>query len=145
VLEHASLDGARGLVAADELEGHDRMDGDVQIHAQEVDVHRVPAHGVALSVLEHRRSRVAAQLELDHGAAGSERVTQLALVDGEGHRVVAAAVEDAGHLALAAQAARGARVGDLARGDGELGGLTGHGRRRMVAPRRSRAPSRAGP
>ena len=116
----------------------DRVDGHVEAHAQEVDVHRVPAHRVALGVLEHGRGGLAVELELDHGAARGERVAQLALVDGERQRVLAAAVEDAGHLALAAQAAGGARVGDLARGDGELGGLTGHGRRRMVAPRRSR-------
>ena len=34
----------------------DRVDGDVEVHAQEVDVHRVPAHRVALGVLEHGRA-----------------------------------------------------------------------------------------
>ena len=42
------------------------------------------AHGVALGVLEHGGRGVAAELELDHGAARGQRVAQLALVDGEG-------------------------------------------------------------
>ena len=42
----------------------------------------MPTHRVALGILEHRRGALAAQLELDHGAARRERVAQLALVDG---------------------------------------------------------------
>jgi hypothetical protein len=144
VLEHAALLGPRRVLAAEEVQRHDRVDGHVEIHAQEVDVHRVPADGVTLGVLQHRGGGVPAELQLDHRAARGQRVAQLALVDGEGERVVAAAVEDAGHLAFTAQAAGGTRVGDLAFGDGELRGLTGHGRRRMVAPRRPRAPSGGG-
>ena len=44
-----------------------------------------------------------------------QRVAQLARVDAEGERLAAAAVEDAGHAAGAAQAAVRARALDLAR------------------------------
>ena len=57
---------------------------------------------MALGVLEHGHGRVAVELELDDGAASGERVAQLALVDGERQRVLTAAVDDAGDLAVAA-------------------------------------------
>ena len=71
---------------------------------------RLAAQRVALGVLEDGRRRRAVDLQLEHGAGAVQRVAQLARVDGEGERLAAAAVEDAGDLALAAQAAGGARA-----------------------------------
>ena len=59
-----------------------------------------------------------------------ERLAQLAGVDLEGDRLVAAAVDDAGHAAAAAQAPRGARAVGGPRRDLECGvGSAGHERR----------------
>jgi hypothetical protein len=61
VLEHAALPGAGCVVAADELQRDDGVDGDVEAHAQEVDMQRLAAHRVALGVLEDRRGGLAVE------------------------------------------------------------------------------------
>src|SRR6185436_14045315 len=100
VLEDAALDDAGGLLLADEVHRHGRLDGDLEVDAQQVDVHEVAAHRVALGLLQHGgRGRAAVDGELEHRAAGGERVAQRALVDGEGDGALRAAVEHAGNLA----------------------------------------------
>ena len=97
-----------GLLGAGQLELHGRLDLDVEPHAQQVDVHRLAADRVALEFLEHdRRRRGALDLEVEHCAGVRERVAQFARRNLEGDRVLAAAVEDAGHVA--ARGAGGAR------------------------------------
>ncbi len=127
LLEHAAALGAGRVVAADELQRHDRVDRDVEVHAQQVDVHRLAAHRVVLGALQDGRRGLAVGDDLEHGAPGGKRVAQLARVGAEGDRVAVASVEDAGDAAAAAQAARGAGALGLARGDGELRRLRGHG------------------
>ena len=71
---------------------------------------------------------VAVEGDVEHGAGGGERVTQLAGVDVEGDGVLAAAVQHAGNAALAAQTARGAGTFGGAHASVELGGRgLGHG------------------
>src|SRR3954468_11123678 len=93
---------------------------------------------MALGVLEDGRGGLlAVAAELEHGARGVQRVTQLARVDREAQRLLAQAVENARHAALAAQPPRGARVRALAGLDGQAGaGAAGHGRpvRLALAP-----------
>src|SRR5947208_895367 len=64
------------------------------------------------------------------GAGGVQRGAQFARVEVEGDRVVAAGVEDAGHAALAAQAADGPGARGLARRGVQASGLAGHYGRR---------------
>ena len=54
LLEHAALLDAGRLLAAGQLERHDRVDRDVEVDAQQVDVHRLAAHRVVLGALEDR-------------------------------------------------------------------------------------------
>ena len=61
-LRIAALDDARRLVGAEELERDGRVDGLVDVDAQEVDVQRVAADGVALDVLD------------DHGVAAAPSI-----------------------------------------------------------------------
>ena len=107
-----------------ELERHDGVDRLVQAHPQQVDVHGLPAHRVALSLLEHDRRRFAAvDAQIEHRARAGERQAQLARVGVEAHRLAAAAVEHAGHAAGAAQAPRRARALRGAAAHVELGRL----------------------
>ena len=71
VLEHAALAHAgRRPRRRSSTIGDGRLDRLVEAHADEIDVHHVAAHGVALGVLEHGRRRPAAvDRELEHGAA----------------------------------------------------------------------------
>ncbi len=88
----------------------------------------LPADRVMVGGLDHRRRGVAVDREIQHRAAGGQRDAQLASVDVEGDRILAAAVEDAGDPALAAQAARRARARGSTRASVELGGRSlGHG------------------
>ena len=127
LLEHAAFLDARRVVDAGQLERHDRVDRLVEVHAQQVDVDGLAAHGVALGLLEHDRRRfLAVDAEVEHGARAREREAQLARVGVEADRLAAAAVEHAGHAAAAAQAARRARARRVAAVDVELGGRVGH-------------------
>ena len=104
---------------------------------------RRPAHRVHLLVLEDRGGALAVEREFDHRAGGVQRMPELALGDLERDRLAAAPVQDSGHEALAAQAARRAGMTPFAVGDGELRGLLiGHERRVMVAG--TRVPTRSG-
>jgi hypothetical protein len=77
---------------------------------------------MVVSGLEHRGGGVAIDRDVQDGAARRKRDAQLASVDVEGDRILAAAVEDAGDPALAAQAARRARARGSTRAIVELGG-----------------------
>ena len=115
LLEHAAVLDAGRVLGADQLERHRRLDRHVEPDPQQVDVHGLAADRVALELLEDdRRGRAAVELEIEHRAGVGERVAQLAGVDLERDRLLAAAVDDAGHVAVAAQPARGARAGGLA-------------------------------
>ena len=113
---------------ARELEHDDRVDRLVHVHAQEVEVDRLAAHRVVLDVLDdHRGRRGAVDREVEHGAGVRERGAQRERIDRERQRLVAAAVDDAGHEALLAQATRRARALDGACVDREgLMVRTGH-------------------
>ena len=114
-----------------QLEHDDGVDRLVHVHAQEVEVDRLAAHRMVLDVLDDHRGRAAAvDLEVEHGAGVGERRAERQRVNCERDRLVAAAVDDAGHEALLPQAARGSRALDGARGDLErLMVRTGHGGR----------------
>ena len=68
----------------------------------------------------------AVDAQVEHGAGAGEREAQLARVGVEAQRLVAAAVDDAEHAALAAQAARRARAGGGPAVDAQFGGRRGH-------------------
>ena len=69
------------------------------------------ADRVPLGVLEHnRRGFAAVDAQVEHRSGAGERVAQLACVRVEADRLVAAAVQHAGHAAAATQAPRGARA-----------------------------------
>ena len=123
VLEDAALDDARGVLLADQADGDRGLDRDVEVDPQEVDVHQLVAHGMALGVLEDRGGgRGAADAQLEHRALGRQRLAQGALADRERDRSLTPAVEDAGDLAGTAQAAGLTGVGGLAGREGRLGG-----------------------
>ena len=108
------------------LIGH--VDGELLVaaDAQEVDVEDVAAHRVALEVLDHDELAAAVDVEVDQGVEAGlagEGVAQLAPDDGDGHGVLAQAVDDAGDLALGPQAAAGAGAGGAA-GVGRDGDLS---------------------
>ena len=74
LLQHAAFLDPRGVVGARELERHGGMDRLVEAHAEHVDVHRLPAHGVALGLLEHHRGRFGAvHAQVEHRSRGSQR------------------------------------------------------------------------
>ncbi len=78
----------------------------------------VAAHRVQLLLLDHDRHRFRAlELEVEQRLAAGEHRAHLAFGDLEGARLRAAAVDDAGHEALAAQAAGAARA-ELRAGSG---------------------------
>jgi hypothetical protein len=107
VLHHAALLDARCVLDALELDRDGGVDLLVEADLEQVDVDDLVADRVVLLVLDDHRHRLAvADLDVDHGGAGDQRGTQLARVDPHGG-AVAAAVDDAWDLALAAEAARG--------------------------------------
>ena len=101
MLEHAALGHAGRLVAADELEADRGLDGLVEPHAQQVEVHELTAHRMALLVLDDdRRGVLAVDAEVEHGAAWprASRSWRASTLKGTG--LALAAVDDAGHEAL---------------------------------------------
>ena len=125
--EDAALGDAGGLVGALDLQLDRGLDRLVEVHPQEVHVHVLAADGVALQVLDDDGLGAAAvEGEVQDRAGLGERVAQEDGVDLEGAGLIGAAVDDAGDEPAAAQAARGARALDGARGDGE-GGRVGSG------------------
>ena len=118
LVDHAALAGDR-LGLALEVDGDLDVDGLVEVDADEVDVEHVAAHGVALHVLHQGGRAVAVDLEVDDGVEallGDQRGAQLAPLHREGDRVGPEAVDHAGDLALAAEAAGGAGALRGARG-----------------------------
>ena len=92
------------------------------VDPQQVHVHGLAAHGMALEVLdEHGHARAAVDGHLEDRARVRQRVAQDAGVDGEVLRLAALAVDHAGDEALAAESA--GRAGALGRagGKGEAG------------------------
>ena len=127
LLEDAALLDARDSSAPVRCSGDRRLDRLVEVDAQQVDVHHVAAHGVQLGVLQDGRRGLAAERDVEHGAAAGERQAKIARVDGERLRLVAHAVQHAGHAALAAQPPRRARMRGATRFDVQRCGLTlGH-------------------
>ena len=109
LVDHAALAGHQ-LGLALEVDGDLDVDRLVQVDPDEVDVEHVAAHGVALHVLHQRGRAVAVDLEVDdrvQALLGDERGAQLPPLDREGDGVGPQAVDDAGDLALAAEAAGG--------------------------------------
>ncbi len=91
--------------AALELDRDLGLDRLVEPHLLQVDVLEAAAHGVQLLLLDHDRDGFAAlDLEVEQRRAFAEDVAHVAFGDLEGPRLGAAAVDDAGHEALAAQA-----------------------------------------
>ena len=83
----------------------------VELDLLEVDVLEVAADRVELLLLDDDRDRGGAlELEVEQRLAAGEDGADLAFPGLEGARVAAAAVDDAGHQALAPQAARAARA-----------------------------------
>ena len=87
------------------------------------------ADDVVLLVLDHDGGRrLSVEAEVEHGAGVSEGEAQAARLDLVGHRLLAAAVDDAGDKAGAAQTAGFAGIGDLPVLRLERGGVVvGHG------------------
>ena len=59
LLEHPAFLDARGVLGAGQLERDDGVDGLVQAHPQQIHVHGLPAHRIALGLLEDDRRGVA--------------------------------------------------------------------------------------
>jgi hypothetical protein len=93
-----------------QLERDGRLDRDLHVDAQQVEVDRVTLDRVALDVLdEHRRAAATVDGDLEDGARMRQRVAQDAAVDREQLGAAVAAVDDPRDLARAAQAAGRAR------------------------------------
>ncbi len=111
VLEHAALLDAGGVLGADQLDRDVGLDLLVELDLVEVEVQEVVADGVALLLLEHHRNRRRAlDLDVEEGAAVDQDVAHRTRLDLERTGLVAAAVDDAGHQPLAAQATALARA-----------------------------------
>ena len=111
VLEHAALLDAGGVLGADQLDRDVGLDLLVELDLVEVEVQEVVADGVALLLLEHHRNRRRAlDLDVEQRAAVDQDVAHRARLGLERTRLVAAAVDDAGHQSLAAQASALARA-----------------------------------
>ena len=106
------------------------LDRPVEPHLLQVDVRHAAAHRIDLVLLEDRGVRLALAVDLDvedrvQAAGAGQRAAELPLRDGDRDRL-AAAVEDARHEPLLAQAARLGRAEPLALGDDEFGAFSGH-------------------
>jgi hypothetical protein len=127
LLEHAAALHSGRVLGAGELDENGRVHLLAQVHLDQVEVHHVGAHRVQLLVLHHDRDHgVAADLQVDHGRAGVQRLAQRARIDLERLALAAAAaVDDARHEAGPAQAADRTRplLGALLYG--QLGALRG--------------------
>ena len=111
VLEHAALRDAGGVLGADQLDRDVGLDLLVELDLVQVEVQEVVADGVALLLLEHHRDRRRAlDLDVEEGAAVDEHVAHRTRRRLERTGLVAAAVDDAGHQPVAAQAAALARA-----------------------------------
>ena len=92
-----------------QLDRHLGLDRLVELDLLQVDVLEAAAHRVQLLVLDDDRDGFAAlDLEVEQRGALADHRAHLAFGDLEGGRLRAARVDDAGHQALAAQAAGGA-------------------------------------
>ena len=115
LFEHAALLDAGRVLCPGEIEHDGGADRHVEPDPEHVDVDRVAGHRVARDLLDHdRNGSIAADAQLEHRAGVGKRVPQQAGVDVERDRVLATAVDHAGHVALAAQPARRPRSGRLA-------------------------------
>ena len=99
------------VVGALELDRDLGLDRLFEVHLLQVDVLKAAADRVELLLLDHDRDGFAAvDLEVEQRGALGDDVADLAFGDLKGGRLGAARVDDAGHQALAAQAAGGARA-----------------------------------
>ena len=118
LLEHAAVAHAGRVLGADQLDRDRRLDGLVEPDPDQVDVHQLAAHRMALCVLQHGRGPApTVERHLEHRAGPRKRRAQRAGLDGEADRLAAAAVEHARHEALVAHAPRRARAVGLAARD----------------------------
>jgi len=93
--------------------GLDRL---VELYLVQVEVLEVAAHRVALLLLDHHRhGAYSLDIEVEQGVALGENGAGVALGDLKRARLLTVCVDDAGHEALAAQAAALARA-ELAAG-----------------------------
>ena len=131
MLEHAAALDAWCDLGALELNRDLRLDRLVEPHLLQVDVLEAAAHRVVLLLLDHDRHCFGTlDLQVEEGDAFAEHVSDIAFGHLEGARLRAAAVDDAGHQALAPQAACGSRA-ELGSGCSlELFASTGHADRR---------------
>src|SRR4029079_2258626 len=109
LLEPAAVPDARRL--AEQVDGDLGAHRDVPTDADEVDVHQLTAGGVAVDLPGEGEHALAVDVQGDQrvGAAlTGQDVLELAGRDGDRDRVGAEPVDDGRHLALPAQAARGA-------------------------------------
>jgi len=114
-MEERLVDGAtvtRDLFGlADDDDRNFDLDGDVAADAQEVDVEHAALDRMALQLLDDRQLRgVVVDVQVDQGVhtgVGRERLTQVAPVHADGHRIAAKAVNGGGNLALGPQSVAG--------------------------------------
>src|SRR5439155_21658587 len=93
----------------------------------EVEVDEQAAHRIALLFLhDHRLLVPAVELDVEESVTFGQDRAQTASLDLERRRLVPLAVNDAGHVSRAAQAASGAGAALDARLDREGGSLAGH-------------------
>ena len=142
MLEHAALAHAGRVLDALDLERHHRLDLLVEAHLQQVQVQHVPAHRVALLVLDdHGQALAAVDLDVEQRVALCQHPAQAARVDLERDGVRADPVDDAGHEALAAQPPVRPRAALLARVERQQGSLAGRHQRRILAAARAGSPA----
>ena len=113
LLEHATFLRAGRIVDADQFEHDSRLNRLVEPHPQQVDVHRVSVDRVPNQILDDDGRRRTVDAQIEHCACVGQCKPQLTGADRERNRVLAAAVNDPGHLAFATQAPGGARAGGL--------------------------------
>ena len=112
VLEHAALLDAGGVLGALELDRDLGLDRLVELHLLQVDVLEAAADRVQLLLLDHDRDRFARPRSRGRRAPGPRRARARTSRSATWKARASAPprVDDAGHEALAAQAARGARA-----------------------------------
>ena len=111
VLEHAALFDSGRYLGPLELDRDLGLDRLVELHFLQVDVLEAAADRVQLLLLDHDRHRLRAlELEVEERLATGEDGADLAFARLERLRLGPTGVDDAGHEALAAQAARAARA-----------------------------------